>query len=240
MKAHVLTAAPACEGLRPSAWLAVRGVMRRDLQLAFRRKSEWLGAVFFLVVVAALFPLAIGPEPATLRLIGPGVLWVAALLSSMLSLSRLFDADHQDGSLEQLALSAAPLTWLVAAKLCAHWLVAGLPLVLLSPLLGVQFGLASEALGMLALTLLIGTPVLSLLGAIGAALTLGVRGGGVLQSLLLLPLYVPVLVFGTGAVDAQMRGLGAEAHVSVLLALLCGSAALGPWACAAALRLALE
>ena len=240
MKAHVLTAAPACEGLRPSAWLAVRGVMRRDLQLAFRRKSEWLGAVFFLVVVAALFPLAIGPEPATLRLIGPGVLWVAALLSSMLSLSRLFDADHQDGSLEQLALSAAPLSWLVAAKLCAHWLVAGLPLVLLSPLLGVQFGLASEALGMLALTLLIGTPVLSLLGAIGAALTLGVRGGGVLQSLLLLPLYVPVLVFGTGAVDAQMRGLGAEAHVSVLLALLCGSAALGPWACAAALRLALE
>lgn len=240
MKAHVLTAAPACEGLRPSAWLAVRGVMRRDLQLAFRRKSEWLGAVFFLVVVAALFPLAIGPEPATLRLIGPGVLWVAALLSSMLSLGRLFDADHQDGSLEQLALSAAPLSWLVAAKLCAHWLVAGLPLVLLSPLLGVQFGLASEALGMLALTLLIGTPVLSLLGAIGAALTLGVRGGGVLQSLLLLPLYVPVLVFGTGAVDAQMRGLGAEAHVSVLLALLCGSAALSPWACAAALRLAME
>lgn len=240
MKAHVLTAAPACEGPRPSAWLAVRGVMRRDLQLAFRRKSEWLGAVFFLVVVAALFPLAIGPEPATLRLIGPGVLWVAALLSSMLSLSRLFDADHQDGSLEQLALSAAPLSWLVAAKLCAHWLVAGLPLVLLSPLLGVQFGLASEALGMLALTLLIGTPVLSLLGAIGAALTLGVRGGGVLQSLLLLPLYVPVLVFGTGAVDAQMRGLGAEAHVSVLLALLCGSAALSPWACAAALRLAME
>jgi heme exporter protein B len=240
MKAHVLTAAPACERLRPSAWLAVRGVMRRDLQLAFRRKSEWLGAVFFLVVVAALFPLAIGPEPATLRLIGPGVLWVAALLSSMLSLGRLFDADHQDGSLEQLALSAAPLSWLVAAKLCAHWLVAGLPLVLLSPLLGVQFGLATEALGMLALTLLIGTPVLSLLGAIGAALTLGVRGGGVLQSLLLLPLYVPVLVFGTGAVDAQMRGLGAEAHVSVLLALLCGSAALSPWACAAALRLALE
>jgi heme exporter protein B len=240
MKAHVLTAAPACEQRRPSAWLAVRGVLRRDLQLAFRRKSEWLGAVFFLVVVAALFPLAMGPEPATLRLIGPGVLWVAALLSSMLSLGRLFDADHQDGSLEQLALSAAPLSWVVAAKLCAHWLVAGLPLVLLSPVIGVQFGLASEALGMLALTLLIGTPVLSLLGAIGAALTLGVRGGGVLQSLLLLPLYVPVLVFGTGAVDAQMRGLGAEAHLSVLLALLCGSAALGPWACAAALRLALE
>jgi heme exporter protein B len=168
------------------------------------------------------------------------VLWVAALLASMLSLGRLFEADHQDGSLEQMALSAAPLSWLVSAKVAAHWLIAGLPLVLLSPLLGLQYGLSSEALAMLALTLLIGTPVLSLLGAIGAALTLGVRGGGVLQSLLLLPLYVPVLVFGAGAVDAQLRGLGAQAHVSVLLALLLVAAAFSPWACAAALRLALE
>lgn len=233
---HTPAPAPAL----PSPWLAMGGVLRRDLRLALRRKAEWLGAVFFFVLVAALFPLAIGPEPATLRLIGPGVLWVAALLASMLSLNRLFEADHQDGSLEQLALSAAPLSWLVSAKLLAHWLISGLPLVLLSPLLGLQFGLGPEALGMLALTLLIGTPVLSMLGAIGAALTLGVRGGGVLQSLLLLPLYVPVLVFGTGAVDAQMRGLGAEAHVSVLLALLLGSAAFSPWACAAALRLAME
>ena len=224
----------------PSPWLAMGGVLRRDLRLALRRKAEWLGAVFFFVLVAALFPLAIGPEPATLRLIGPGVLWVAALLASMLSLNRLFEADHQDGCLEQLVLSAAPLSWLVTAKLLAHWLISGLPLVLLSPLLGLQFGLGPEALGILALTLLIGTPVLSLLGAIGAALTLGVRGGGVLQSLLLLPLYVPVLVFGTGAMDAQMRGLGAEAHVSVMLALLLGSAAFSPWACAAALRLAME
>lgn len=216
------------------------GLLRRDLRLAFRRKSEWLGVVFFFVLVAALFPLAIGPEPATLRLIGPGVLWVAALLASMLSLGRLFDADHQDGSLEQMALSAAPLSWLVCAKLGAHWLMSGLPLVLLSPLLGLQFALDPEALAMLALTLLIGTPVLTLLGAIGAALTLGVRGSGMLQSLLLLPLYVPVLVFGTGAVDAQVRGLGAEAHVSVLLALLLAAAAFSPWACAAALRLALE
>jgi heme exporter protein B len=168
------------------------------------------------------------------------VLWVAALLASMLSLGRLFEADHQDGSLEQMALSAAPLSWLVSAKVAAHWLISGLPLVLLSPLLGLQFGLGSEALAMLALTLLIGTPVLSLLGAIGAALTLGVRGGGVLQSLLLLPLYVPVLVFGAGAVEAQVRGLGAQAHVSVLLALLLATAAFSPWACAAALRLALE
>ncbi len=224
----------------PSPWQAMRGLVQRDLRLALRRKSEWLGAVFFFVLVAALFPLAIGPEPDTLRQIGPGVLWVAALLASMLSLGRLFEADHQDGSLEQLALSAAPLSWTISAKLLAHWLISGLPLVLLSPVLGLQFGLASEALGMLALTLLLGTPVLSLLGAIGAALTLGVRGGGVLQSLLLLPLYVPVLVFGTGAVDAQVRGLGGQAHVSVLLALLLVTAALSPWACAAAVRLALE
>jgi heme exporter protein B len=223
-----------------SPWQAMGGLLRRDLRLALRRKSEWLGAVFFFALVAAWFPLAIGPEPATLRLIGPGVLWVAALLASMLSLGRLFEADHQDGSLEQMALSAAPLSWLVSAKVAAHWLMSGLPLVLLSPLLGLQFALTPEALTMLALTLLIGTPVLSLLGAIGAALTLGVRGGGVLQSLLLLPLYVPVLVFGTGAVDAQMRGLGGEAHVSVLLALLLAATAFSPWACAAALRLALE
>lgn len=224
----------------PSPWRAMGGVLRRDLRLALRRKAEWLSAVFFFVLVAALFPLAIGPEPDTLRRIGPGVLWVAALLASMLSLGRLFEADHQDGSMEQLALSAAPLAWLVSAKLLAHWLISGLPLVLLSPLLGLQFGLDPEALGMLALTLLIGTPVLSLLGGIGAALTLGVRGGWVLQSLLLLPLYVPVLVFGAGAVEAQLRGLGAQAHVSVLLALLLAAAALSPWACAAAVRLALE
>ena len=224
----------------PSPWQAMTGVLRRDMRLAFRRKAEWLGAVFFFVLVAALFPLAIGPEPDTLRLIGPGVLWVAAVLASMLSLGRLFEADHQDGSLEQLALSAAPLSWLVAAKLLAHWLIAGLPLVLLSPLLGMQYALAPPALAMLALTLLIGTPVLSMLGAIGAALTLGVRGGGVLQSLLLLPLTVPVLVFGTGAVDAHLRGLGGQAHVSVMLALLLVSAAFSPWASAAALRLALE
>ena len=224
----------------PKPWQAMQGLLRRDLRLAMRRKSEWLGAVFFFVLVAALFPLAIGPEPATLRLIGPGVLWVGALLASMLSLGRLFEADHQDGSLEQMALSAAPLSWLVSAKVAAHWLISGLPLVLLSPLLGLQFGLSPQSLVMLAVTLLIGTPILALLGAIGAALTLGVRGGGVMQSLLLLPLYVPVLVFGSGAVDAQMRGLGGEAHVSVLLALLLATAAFSPWACAAALRLALE
>jgi heme exporter protein B len=223
-----------------SSWQAMGGLLRRELRLSFRRKSEWLGGVVFFVLVAALFPLAIGPEPALLQAIGPGVLWVAALLSSMLSLGRLFELDHLDGSLEQMALSAAPLSWLVALKVLAHWLTSGLPLVLLAPVLALQFALDGQALGMLVLTLLIGTPVLSLLGAIGAALTLGVRGGGVLQSLLLLPLYVPVLVFGSGAVDAQLRGLGAQAHVSVLLALLLGAAAFSPWVCSAALRLAME
>ena len=143
--------APAHLTLGPSPWRAMGGLLRRDVRLAFRRKSEWLSGVFFFVLVAALFPLAIGPEPATLRAIGPGVLWVAALLASMLSLGRLFESDHQDGSLEQMSLSAAPLSWLVVAKLLAHWLICGLPLVLLSPLLGLQFALEPEALFMLGL-----------------------------------------------------------------------------------------
>ena len=219
---------------------AFMAVLRRDLLLAMRRKSEVLTAVFFFVVVAALFPLAIGPELNTLRLIGPGVLWVGALLSSMLALQRLFEADYRDGTLEHLALSPAGLSWLVAAKILAHWLTSGLPLVFLAPLLGLQFDLPLDSLGVLMLTLLIGTPVLSLIGAIGAALTLGVRGGGVLLSLLVLPLFVPVLVFGAGAVESQMAGLGIEAHVSILMALLLPTVALSPWACAVALRIALE
>ena len=147
-----------------SAFVAI---VKRDLVLAMRRKNEVITSVFFFVVVAALFPLGIGPELNTLRLVAPGILWVGALLASMLSLSRLFESDYQDGSLEQMSLSAAPLSWLVVAKLCAHWLISGLPLVLLSPLLGLQFALEPEALFMLGLTLLIGTPVLSLIGAIG-------------------------------------------------------------------------
>jgi heme exporter protein B len=215
-------------------------VLRRDLLLALRRKAEVLTGVFFFVVVASLFPLAIGPEMATLRKIAPGVIWVGALLASMLSLGRLFESDHRDGTLEHLALSPAGLPWLVSAKILAHWLVCGLPLVVLSPLLGLQFDLPAEALGTLMLTLLIGTPVLSLLGAIGAALTLGVRGGGVLLSLLVLPLFIPVLVFGAGAVESQISGLGIEAHLSILMALLLPTTALSPWACSVALRIALE
>jgi len=215
-------------------------VVMRDLRLAMRRKSEVLSAMFFFVVVAALFPLAIGPEPAMLRQIGPGVLWVGALLASMLALARLFEVDHRDGALEQMLLSPHSLWLLVLGKITAHWLLSGLPLVILAPVLGLQFNLSSEALSVLCLSLLLGTPVLSCIGAIGAALTLGVRGGGVLISLLVLPLYVPVLVFGAGAVQALDSGLGAQAHVSILLALLLPALFFCPWACSAALRIALE
>ena len=215
-------------------------VVMRDLRLALRRKSEVLSAMFFFVVVAALFPLAIGPELATLRQIGPGVLWVGALLASMLALSRLFEVDYRDGTLEQMLLSPHSLWLLVLGKMTAHWLLAGLPLVLLAPVLGLQFQLSSDALSVLCITLLLGTPVLSCVGAIGAALTLGVRGGGVLISLLVLPLFVPVLVFGAGAVQALETGLGAQAHVSILLALLLPALFFSPWACSAALRIAME
>jgi heme exporter protein B len=191
-------------------------------------------------VVAALFPLGIGPELKTLRLVAPGILWIGALLACLLSLPRLFAHDFADGSLEQLTLSPSPLPLLVGAKVLAHWLLSGLPLVLLSPLLALLFDLDAEATGVLLLGLLLGTPVLSLVGAIGAALTLGVRGGDVLLSLLVLPLYIPVLVFGAGAVQAQTSGLGATAHLSILGALLLLSAFFGPWGCAQALRIAME
>ena len=219
---------------------AVFTLVVRDLRLAFRRKAEVLSGLFFFVVVAALFPLAIGPEAATLRHIGSGVLWVGALLASMLSLPRLFENDWRDGTLEQLLLSPHPLGLLVLGKMTAHWLLSGLPLVALAPLLGLQFDLPPEALRMMALSLLIGTPVLSCIGAIGAALTLGVRGGGVLMALLVLPLFVPVLVFGAGAVQALDSGMGAQAHVSILLAMLLPAVFFSPWACSAALRIALE
>jgi heme exporter protein B len=219
---------------------AFLAVLRRDVLLAMRRKTEVLTAVFFFVVVAALFPLGIGPEAKLLRLIAPGVVWVGALLSSMLALQRLFEADHRDGTLEQMLLSPAPLPLLMAAKLLAHWLLSGVPLVLLAPVLGLQFDLESESIFTLCLALLLGTPILSLIGGIGAALTLGVRGGGVLLSLLVLPLFVPVLVFGAGAVEAQVSGLGAQAHLSILMALLLPAAFFSPWACAAAVRIAVE
>ena len=219
---------------------AVAAVLQRDLRLAMRRKSEVLTAVFFFVVVASLFPLAIGPEPDMLRNIAPGILWVGALLASLLSLGRLFAADYQDGTLEQMALSPTPMPLLVAAKVLAHWLLSGLPLALLSPVLALQFDLDSGTMWVLFTSLLLGTALLSFLGAVGAALTLGVRGGEVLLSLLILPLYIPALVFGSGAVEAQMVGMGYGAQMSILSAMLLLAAFFGPWACALALRIALE
>lgn len=219
---------------------ALLATLRRDLLLAARRRSEVLTALFFFVVVVSLFPLGIGPESALLRRIAPGVLWVAALLATLLGLPRLFAADHADGTLEQMALSPQPFALLMTGKIVAHWLLSGLPLVLLAPLLGLQFDLPPDALGVLMLALLLGTPLLSLIGAIGAALTLGVRGSGVLLSLLVLPLYVPTLIFGAGAVEAHIAGLDAGGHLSVLAALLALALFFAPWATTAALRIALD
>lgn len=218
----------------------VGGVLARDLTLAGRRPVDVLTALIFFVIVVSLFPLAVGPETRTLATIAPGVVWVAALLASMLSLGRLFNADYADGTLEQMLLAPQPLSLIVLGKVTAHWLVAGAPLVLISPLLGLQFGLPAEGLAMLALALLLGTPALSLIGALGAALTIGVRGGGALISLLVLPLCVPVLIFGAGAVEAAVSGMEAGAHLSLLGAFLVMALCFGPWVTAAALRIALD
>ncbi len=215
-------------------------IVRRDLLLALRRRAEILTALAFFVVVVSLFPLGIGPQRELLHAIGPGVVWVAALLASMLSLARLFAGDYADGTLEALLLAPQPLGLLVAAKVLAHWLVSGLPLVFGAPLRGLQFDLPAASLAALALSVAIGTPTLGLIGAIGAALTLGVRGGGVLLSLLVLPLYIPVLIFGAGAVEAAATGLGAAAHYSLLGAFLGVALFFAPWATAVALRISME
>lgn len=215
-------------------------LIRRDVALALRRQSDALVALFFFIIVVSLFPLAIGPEPNTLRQIAPGVVWVAALLSSLLALERLFSADHSDGTLEQMLLTPSPLPLLVLAKVVAHWLVTGLPLVLVSPLLGLQYDLPPQSLQILILSLLLGTPVLSLIGAIGAALTLGLRGGGILLSLLVLPLTIPVLIFGAGAVEASASGMGAEGHISLLAAQFVLSIFFAPLAASMALRISTE
>ena len=219
---------------------AARSVVLRDLTLALRNKSDVANTVLFFVIVASLFPLGVGPDPALLRAMAPGVVWAAALLASMLALGRLFSADYADGTLEQLALAPQPLGVLVAAKIAAHWLTSGLPLVVISPLLGLQFGLGGDALLILAASLLLGTPVLSLLGAIGAALTIGLRAANVLVPLLVLPLTVPVLIFGAGAVEAVMAGLTAGPHLSLLGSVLVLALFFAPWAAAVAVRIALE
>ena len=215
-------------------------IIRRDLLLAMRRQSDVLTTLFFFVIVVSLFPLSVGPEMNMLRTMAPGVVWVAALLASMLALGRMFSSDYLDGTLEQMLLSPHSLSMLVLGKAFAHWLVTGVPLVLMAPILGIQYDLPADALYVLTASLLLGTPILSLIGAIGAALTLGLRGGGVLVSLLVLPLYIPVLIFGSGAVEASSAGLGYDAHFSLLGAFLLVSLVFAPWATASSLRISME
>jgi heme exporter protein B len=212
----------------------------RDLRLALRSRSELTVQILFYVIVVSLFPLASSPDRTLLATMGPGVLWVAALLASLLSLPRLFASDYADGTLEQIALSPYPLQALVGGKILAHWLSTGLPVVVLAPLLSLQYGLDGEATTAVTLTLLVGTPILSLLGAIGAALTLGARGGGSLLALLILPLYVPVLIFGAGAADAVRAGLSASPNFSLLGAGLLIALVGAPFATAAGIRVALD
>jgi heme exporter protein B len=225
---------------KASAVAGIKAVIVRDLRIALRRKSDTTAALFFFVIVASLFPIGVGPDPQLLRVIAPGIVWVAALLASMLSLTRLFADDYSDGSLEQLLLSAHPLALLVFGKMVAHWLTSGLLLGIIAPLLALQFDLSSRATFVLVMTLLLGTPLLSLIGTIGAALTVGVRGASVLVSLLVLPLYVPVLIFGVGAIDASNAGVSSSAQLSLLAAMLLAGLFLSPLAAATALRISLE
>ena len=212
------------------------GLLRRDLKLAVRAPSQWLNPLLFFVIAISLFPLGIGPELNILREIAPGVIWVAALLAAMLAQDSLFRADFEDGALEQMLTSAHPMSAIIAAKVLAHWLVTGLPLILLSPILSVLMGLSWAGWWALLLTLLLGTPILSLLGAVGAALVVGVKRGGVLLSLLVLPLCIPVLIFATAVVQTAGVGLAIEGQMSLLGALLVLTITLSPIAIAGALR----
>lgn len=215
-------------------------VIRRDLVLAMRRRADVLTTLVFFVMVVSLFPMGVGPELDMLRKMAPGVVWVAALLASMLSLGRMFSADYLDGTLEQMMLVPQSLSMLVLGKILAHWMVSGLPLVLMAPVLGLQFDMSAEALWVLIGGLLLGTPILSMIGAIGAALTLGLRGGGVLVSLLVLPLCIPVLIFGAGAVEAVATGMSVVSNMLLLGALLVLALVFTPWVTAQALRISME
>ncbi len=217
-------------------WIA----MRRDLQLAMRSKGELAQALAFFVIVVSLFPLAIGPESAILARIAPGVVWVCALLAVLLTLPRIFQSDFADGTLEQLLLSPYPLPLLCAGKMIAHWLTTGLPLAIVAPVLGLQFGLGATELWVMVASLLLGTPVLTMLGAIGAALVLGVRGGAILMALLVLPLYIPALIFGAGAVEASLAGTDVAANLSLLAAMLLFGLVTTPLAIAAAVKISLD
>ncbi len=215
-------------------------VIRRDLVLALRRRSEIANPLLFFILVITLFPLGIGAQPHLLQAIAPGIIWVSALLAAMLSLDSLFRSDFDDGSLEQMLLSPHPASVLVLAKITAHWLVTGLPLLIVAPLLAVFLGMPNQALGILLLTLLLGTPVLSLIGAIGVALTVGLRRGGMILSLLVLPLYVPVLIFAGNAVQMASGGLPVDAQINMLISILLMALVLAPLPVAAALKMSIN
>ena len=216
-------------------------LLKRDLLLALRRRSEIFTVLFFFLIVISLFPLGVGSEDATLKKIAPGVVWIAALLASTLALDRLFANDYLDGTLEQLTLAPQSLSIMVFAKMIAHWLLTGLPLVLIAPLVGLFYHLPTDTIAVMMLVLLLGTPVLSMIGAIAAALTLGLRGGGVLVSLLVLPLYIPVLVYGSGAISTSMvEGLSIQPYLLLLSAFVLLALIFSPWATASALKISLE
>ncbi len=215
-------------------------IIRRELALTWRRRSVTFGSLLFFVIASSLFPLAIGPDLKLLQVIAPGVLWVTALFAAMLSAGQLFGQDFASGSLEQMLLSPLPLPGIVFAKIIAHWLASGFALVLLTPIVALQYDLGWHDILPLMGSLLLGTPLLSLIGAMGAALTLGVRGGGVMLALLILPLYIPVLIFGVGAANPAGVAGWSEANFSLLGATLCVAVWLCPWASAAALRIAME
>ena len=236
----VLQRVDADDDARVSVLAAFGWALRRDVRTALRSRGELGVQLLFYVIVVSLFPLAASPSRELLAVIGPGVLWTTALLASLLSLPRLFASDFADGTLEQIALSPRPLASLMCGKMAAHWLTTGMPVALLAPLLGVQYALEPDVLATLSMSLLLGTPILSLLGAIGAALTLGARGGGSLLALLVLPLYAPVLIFGAGAVDAVRAGVSASPHLSLLAAGLLLALVAVPFAVSAAVRIALD
>lgn len=216
--------------------MALKAVFERDLALAYRQRSELMQPMMFFILVISLFPLGIGPNPETLQKVGPGVIWVAAILSSLLSMERLFKDDYNDGSLEQIMLSATPLPLVVLVKVLAHWLTSIVPLLLLSPLLALFLNLTEPMYWALLSTLLLGTPLLSLVGAIAVGLTVGLNRGGVLLALLLLPVFIPLLIFATAAVEAASLQLPYSAQLAIIGAMLLISLALAPFAIAYALR----
>ena len=219
---------------------AFTAIIRRDLVLAMRRRSEIANPVLFFILVITLFPLGIGAQPKLLQAIAPGIIWVSALLATMLSLDSLFRSDFDDGSLEQILLSPHPTSILVLGKITAHWLTTGLPLLIVAPLLAVFLGVPNQSLSILLLTLFLGTPILSLIGAVGVALTVGLRRGGMILSLLVLPLYVPVLIFASNAVDMASTGVPVTAQINILISMLVMALVLAPWPTASALKMSIN